>query len=67
MMRMRNVRRSATVGLAIASVALLTACGTSGGSGLSPTTAARAALGVRAFMNAALGVRAFLAAGFSAA
>ncbi|MFF2272745.1 ABC transporter substrate-binding protein [Agromyces sp. NPDC058136] len=33
MMRMRNARRSATVGLAIASVALLTACGTSGGGG----------------------------------
>ncbi|MGW9631343.1 ABC transporter substrate-binding protein [Agromyces sp. NPDC055520] len=33
MMRMRNARRSATVGLAIASVAMLTACGTSGGGG----------------------------------
>src|SRR5690349_1603807 len=31
MMRMRNARRGATVGLALASVALLTACGTSGG------------------------------------
>ena len=33
MMRMRTAARGATVGLAIASVALLTACGTSGGSG----------------------------------
>lgn len=33
MMRMRTAARGATVGLAIASVALLTACGTSAGSG----------------------------------